>query len=129
MAGPGIGRSGVSNGILYVDMWKGECIQEMKLAGILRYATMRGWNVTVLSEEQSRPAGLAHHLAETSPIGCIVESSAAHRDLPPRLFGDVPVVYLDAGTGLHGGGISKVVHDGEATARAAFRELSSNRPE
>ena len=129
MADPDIGRNGVSAEILYVDMWRGECIQEMKLAGILRYAAMRGWNVTVLSEEQSRPARLARYLAETSPVGCIVECSAAHRDLPPRLFGNVPVVYLDAGTGLYGGGISKVVHDGESAARAAFRELSSNRPE
>ena len=31
--------------ICYLDMWVGERIQEMKLAGIRRFAGMCGWNV------------------------------------------------------------------------------------
>ena len=114
--------------ILYVDMWVGERIQEMKLAGIRRYAAMRGWNVKVLSEDESRPALLSKALLDASPAGCIVEGSGAHTDLPPRIFGKTPVVYLDCARNLYGGRVPKVLADGEATTRMAFRELSSNRP-
>lgn len=114
--------------ILYVDMWKGERVQEMKLAGIRRYAAMRGWDVHVLSEDESRPARLRSFLSDMRPAGVIVEASAAHRDLPPRFFRKIPVVYLDCARSLYGGRMPKVVHDGEATTRMAFRELSSNRP-
>ena len=50
--------------ILYVVMWKGERVQEMKLAGIRRYAAMRGWDVRVLSEDESRPARLRSFLSD-----------------------------------------------------------------
>ena len=114
--------------ILYVDMWVGDHIQGMKLAGIRRYAAMRRWNVKVLSEGESRPALLAKALSGIRPVGCIVEGSGVHADLPPRLFGKTPVVYLDCPGSLYGGRMPNVVHDGEATTRMAFRELSSNRP-
>ena len=114
--------------ILYVDMWKGERIQEMKLAGIRRFAKVHGWDVRVLSEDESRPGRLRSFLSEMRPEGVIVEASAAHTDLPPRFFRKLPVVYLDCARGLYGGRMPKVVHDGEATTRIAFRELSSNRP-
>ena len=117
-----------SNTILYLDMWKGERVQEMKLAGIRRYAAMRGWNVAVLSEDESRPGRLRAFLSDIRPAGVVVEASAAHRDLPPRFFRKLPVVYLDCARSLYGGRMPKVVHDGEATTRIAFRELSSNRP-
>lgn len=120
---------GDSDTILYVDMWKGERIQEMKLAGIRRYAAMRGWNVDVLSEDESRPGRLRPALGRLEPVGVIVEAAAAHRDLPPRFFRKIPVVYLDCARSLYGGCMPKVVHDGEATTRVAFRELSSNRPQ
>ena len=114
--------------ILYADMWKGERVQEMKLAGIRRYAAMRGWSVEVLSEAESRPGRLRSFLSDMMPAGVIVEASAAHTDLPPRFFRNLPVVYLDCARGLYGGRMPKLVHDGEATTRVAFRELSSNRP-
>ena len=114
--------------ILYVDMWVGERIQEMKLAGIRRYAAMRGWDVNVLSEDESRPPLLTKAILDANPAGCIVEGSGAHTDLPPRIFGRTPIVYLDCARNLYGGRVPKVLHDGEATTRMAFRELSSNRP-
>ena len=115
--------------IFYIDMWKGERIQEMKLAGIRRYAKMRGWRVAVLSEVQSRPAALASILAARTPLGFIVEGSAAHRDLPPRFFGKFPVVYLDCARTLYGVRTAKVIHDSAATTELAFHELASNRPQ
>ena len=117
-----------SREILYLDMWVGERIQEMKLAGIRRFAEMRGWNVVVKPERSSRPRHLANLIEKEKPIGCIVECSAGHRDLSPDLFGSIPVVYLDCSRSLFGNRVAKVVHDGKQTVRAAFRELASNLP-
>ena len=114
--------------ILYLDMWVGERIQEMKLAGIRRFAAARGWDIVVKSERSSRPRHLAKLLKNEKPIGCIVECSAGHRDLSPDLFGPIPVVYLDCSRSLFGNHAAKVIHDGKQTVRAAFRELSSNNP-
>ena len=117
-----------SRNILYVDMLMGERIQEMKLAGIRRYANMRDWNIVICSEDESRPELLAKTIAHKQPVGCIVECSAAHADLPPRFFGGLPVVYLDCARNLYGGRMPKVLHNGEATTRMAFRELAANHP-
>ena len=114
--------------VLYLDMWVGERIQEMKLAGIRRFAAMRDWTVVVKSERESRPRNLARLLKRERPIGCIVECSAGRRDLLPELFGDVPVVYLDCSRSMFGNQVAKVVHDGKQTVRTAFRELASNHP-
>lgn len=114
--------------VLYLDMWVGERIQEMKLAGIRRFAEMRDWKVVVKSERSSRPRHLANLLEKEKPIGCIVECSAGHHDLLPELFGDIPVVYLDCSRSAFGSQVAKAVHDGKQTVRAAFRELSSNNP-
>jgi len=114
--------------ILYLDMWIGERIQEMKLAGIRRFAGLRGWNVLPVSEKASRPRSIGRLLDREKPFGCIVECSAGRRDLVPELFGNVPVVYLDCARLTFGKDVAKVVHDGKQTVRAAFRELASNHP-
>jgi len=114
--------------ILYLDMWIGERIQEMKLAGIRRFAHMVGWEVIPVAEAESRPRKLRSLLKHHRPDGVVVECSAVRTDLPPRLFGKVPVVYLDSSRTLYGPGVARVSHDGKATMRAVFRELASNRP-
>jgi len=114
--------------ILYVDMWSGEPVHERKLLGMRRYAAMRGWRIVPVGDCDSRPKRLRTALASPRALGCIVECSAGHRDLPPSVFGRVPVVYLDCAERLYGGRISKVIHDGKATTREAFLELSSNQP-
>ena len=115
--------------ILYVDMWQGERIQEMKLAGIRRYVGVRGWNVEICAERHSRPKTLKKILSRLKPVGCIVEASAAHVDLPPRVFGNIPVVYLDGSRSLYGARVARVVHNGEVTTRVAFQELAANHPQ
>ena len=114
--------------VLYLDMWVGERIQEMKLAGIRRFAAMRDWKIVVKSERSSRPRHLSRILKRENPIGCIVECSAGRHDLSPDLFGDIPVVYLDCSRSLFGSRAAKAIHDGKQTVRAAFRELASNNP-
>jgi len=114
--------------ILYLDMWIGERIQEMKLAGIRRFARMADWDVVPVAEADSRPRKLRALLKRHKPDGVIVECSAARTDLPPRLFGKVPVVYLDSSRTLYGSGVARSVHDYKLTLKTAMRELSSNRP-
>lgn len=115
--------------VLYVDCEAGSRVVAMKLAGVRRYAEAQGWKVVVLMESQSRPARLRRALLRERPIGCIVECSAGHVDLPPRVFGRTPVVYLDGRRTLYGGRVNAVAHDGASTAKAAFRELLSSRPD
>ena len=113
--------------VLYLDMWRGERIQEMKLAGIRRFARMTGWEVVPIDEAESRPHHLKDLLPRHHPVGIIVECSAARTDLPPRLFRGIPVVYLDCSRNLYGR-MTKVVHDTKQTVRTVFRELAANRP-
>ena len=103
-------------------------MQEAKFAGISRYATARGWNAVAVPESDSRPVPLKALLARTRPVGAIVECSVERRDLPPRLFGSIPVVYIDAPPSLYGPSAVRVEADNEAIVRAALRELSCNRP-
>lgn len=114
--------------VLYVDMWKGEWIQELKLSGINRYAHKLAWRIIPISEEMSRPKSLAGVLSRLNPAGCIVECSAAHDDLPPSLFGKIPAVYLDCQPSLYGSKATKIILDNAATVRLAFHELSVNLP-
>ncbi|MGI5869003.1 MAG: substrate-binding domain-containing protein [Kiritimatiellia bacterium] len=114
--------------ILYLDMIVGERIQEMKLAGIRRYAKARGWDVVPVDRRESRPAKILKQLAKHEPIGCIIECSDGREDLPPSRFGDLPVVYLNSARNLYGGAVPRVGIDHKAVARAAFRELSASRP-
>jgi DNA-binding LacI/PurR family transcriptional regulator len=114
--------------VLYLDMWIGERIQEMKLAGIRRFAHMAGWEVIPVGEAESRPSKLKKLLKKHQPDGVIVECSASRKDLPPHRFGSIPVVYLDCSRSLYGPAVARVVHDGKATTRAVFRELAANRP-
>ena len=116
--------------ILYLDTIPGERIQETTLAGIRRYAAVRGWDVVAVPREKSRPAAIPALLTAHKPVaGCVVECSDARRDLPPRLFGKTPVVYLHAAPSFYGGRGMRVNSDNAAIAAAAFNELSVGRPE
>ena len=116
--------------ILYLDTIPGERIQNMTLAGIRRYAAARGWDAVAVPREESRPAAIPALLAARKPVaGCVVECSDGRSDLPPRLFGRVPVVYLHAAPSLYGGRGMRVNADNAAIAAAAFRELSAGRPD
>lgn len=115
--------------ILYLDTVSGEFVQTLKFAGIARYAAARGWEAVAVPERESRPGNLRSIFLKHRPIGCIVECSAGRCDLPPRLFGAMPVVYLDAPPSLYGPRAARVSADNDAVVRAAMRELSASRPD
>ena len=117
--------------ILYLDMVPGDRINEMMLAGIRRYADVRGWCVETVPWDRSSLEDVGKLLAERSPIGCIVGDSTLAAPLPPRVFGKIPAVYVgdDTAAAHKAVRVPRVAIDEEAVARAAFRELSSGQPE
>lgn len=120
--------------ILYLDFPEREDNYLRKLAGIRRYAIAREWEVeTITRRELDRAAVKAICAGDggrPKPIGCIVEAMATFRSiLPPRLFGTVPVVYLDPSRPLPWRGAAVVACDNAAVAAAAYDELSSGMPQ
>lgn len=119
--------------ILYLGVLDGNFVQEMKLAGVRRYAAARGWEVVPVRKTFSTPKRLPALLARYRPVGCIVECFGDATYLRPALLGRIPAVWLDftpetADAGDLGGRPCVSV-DEEAVALAALRELSANRVE
>ena len=115
--------------ILFLNSVPGYGLHEMKLAGVGRYAAVRGWEVVAVSRRESRRSALRSLFAAHKPVaGCIVNNIDDDPPLQPELFGDVPVVYFNPPSSLRSGRAATVVADNAALAGAAFRELSSRRP-
>lgn len=115
--------------ILYLDTVPGDRIYAMKSAGVRRYAAVRGWNAVAVPTDRSRPHRLPALFEAHRPLaGCIVDGSEGYTDLSPRLFGRIPVVYLDFPREIFGRRTVRITTDNAAVARAAFRELSAGRP-
>lgn len=114
--------------VLYIDMVPGEPSQVLKLAGIRRYATLRGWEVACVSRAELRETGVRRVLARHRPVGVVVEGSARQTVCPPRVFGSVPAAYIEYPAAEVSGKAPNVIIDNDAVADAAFRELSVGRP-
>ena len=115
--------------VLYVGAVHGDLIHGMKLAGIRRYAALRGWEAEAVPYAELLSRGLASILAARRHVaGCVVEAASDGVLFPPELFGDVPVVYLHPPQSLRDRRVAFVATDNEAVARAAFREHSARRP-
>ncbi|MBR0056869.1 MAG: substrate-binding domain-containing protein [Kiritimatiellae bacterium] len=115
--------------ILYLDTIPGDGIQQTALAGMRRYAGARGWGVEAVAVAESRPEKLKAVLAGNRPVaGCVVECADGRSDLPPRLFGKIPVAYFHAAPNLYGGRTTRLSTDNAAVAQVAFRELSAAAP-
>lgn len=119
--------------VLYLGVLDGNFVQEMKLAGVRRYAAARGWEVVPVRKALSTPKRLGALLLRYRPVGCIVECFGDATQLRPALFGRIPAVWLDftPDTADAGDPFGRpcVSVDEEAVARAALRELSANRVE
>ena len=104
-------------------------ITNAELTGIRRHATAHGWEVreVALDEKRLAPA-LRAAFCRFRPLGCVVQSGG-RLNPPPRLFGDIPAVYIDPPRDLRRKGVARVAMDNAEIARFAFRELMSGRPE
>ena len=103
-------------------------LRRRRLSGIRRFAKAHGWDVATLSPEEATPEAVRDAIARSHAVGCVVECWMAHYDLPPRVFGSVPVVYFNPPERRKWRGAAKVVCDEAAIARAAFDELSAGLP-
>ena len=118
-----------SSRILYLDARPDRsAIQSRGLAGVRRHARARGWDVQTIWGDETIPAKIPGILRSLRPLGCVVADYRGDGLLPPRLFGDVPVVYLDSPGRVRWRGAASVVCDNAAVARAAFRELAAGLP-
>lgn len=108
-------------------MVPGNLGHELKLAGIGRYCATRGWDVEAVERKSFSTAALPEILRKRRPVGCVVEGINNEDIPPPRLFGKVPVSYLECPPEVAGDAPDILVDD-DAIAREALRELSAGRP-
>ena len=114
--------------VLYLHTIALDSCQQAKLAGMRRYAVARGWQVEALRREASRAAMIPRILERLRPAGCIVEGAGRWDDLPPALFGQTPVIYVDVLDEAVCGSSPRIILDPDLVARAAMRELSTLEP-
>ena len=103
-------------------------LRRRRLSGIRRCANAHGWKVATLSPEKATPDAVRAAIARFHAIGCIVECWLAQGDLPPRLFGSLPVVFFNPPERREWRGVATVPCDEAAVAQAAFGELSAGLP-
>ena len=93
-----------------------------KLDGIRSMAREYGWNLQVVGPAKSAKT-VVNILRLWNPDGCIVSCGSGMNDIPSKLFGTTPIVYLDRPRTCLTSDDSYVVHDSQATTQIAMREL------
>ena len=100
-----------------------------KLAGIRRYAAGRGWEVVPVSSVGLPYGDIPAILGRLAPDGVIVGCNGGNYFPPKRLFGSIPVVYLDLPARIPGATACSIVSiDDEAVVRTAMKELGAWHP-
>ena len=110
--------------ILYIEASTRSEPERLKIAGVNRYAGTRRWNVQLVYHTGTKPS-VKRILREMKPIGVIMESCDGTSSFPPKLFGNLPVVYLDANPRAYGGNVPAVIHASEDTSRLAMKEFAA----
>ena len=114
--------------ILYLERYDDADNHRRKLAGVMRFARTRKWEVEAVPTARWSPAGLPALLRRLRPVGCVVECLDAAGMPSPACFGRTPAVWLDPPEKLRWRGAPTVVCDNAAVARFAFRELAAGLP-
>ena len=94
----------------------------LKLVGAYRFAREHDWFVQVV-ESGVKAGDVRRLLARWNPVGCLVDRALAKGAAPDRLFGDIPIVYLDQREAGRRSRHPCLVHDSAAEARLAGAEL------
>lgn len=100
----------------------------MMLAGARRYASIRGWRIDFLPWKEAVSAQRGGSGAVEKPLGFIVECGDGPGNLPTRIYGGAPAVFVNCTGTPRGKRFARIPVDNEAIGRAAFRELSLLRP-
>lgn len=114
--------------VLYVDVLADHPVQNRKLAGVRRYAALRGWDVLCVTRREMDRTKVGDLLEKHRPVGVVVEGSGRRNAFPPHLFGRMPVSYVEYPAAETAGRAPNVSIDDDAIADVAFRELSLGRP-
>lgn len=114
--------------VLYLDVAPNDVSQEMKLAGIRRYAGLRGWEVIVVPRADVERDGVETVLARCRPAGAIVEGSGKVDCHSLDAFGSLPVALMEYPRSIAKDKVPNVTIDDDAIADTAFRELSFGLP-
>ena len=93
-----------------------------KLAGAFRFAQEQGWLLQVV-ERNSSPREIRRTLQTWKPIGCLVDRAMSTGKAPDKVFGAIPVVYLDQNPAHHSRKFPCILHDSAATARLGAEAL------
>ena len=122
-------RPQIRPAILYVGYDRNYALlRRRRLAGIRRCAKAQGWDVSTLPPLEATPEMVCKELSRLHPVGCIVECWLAQFDLPPKLFGAVPVVYFNPPERREWRGAASMECDEAAVGQAAFEELAASQP-
>ena len=109
--------------ILYFQS-AGKVSARQKLEGVYAYGREHEWNVQVI-EPGVTERKAAELVKFWEPHGVIVECGSEQNHFNPRIFGKVPVVFLDRNPKTIRTAAPCVTHDSVATAKVAARELLS----
>ena len=115
--------------ILYFVNHPRDGVNHAALAGVRRYASARDWNVEVCLWKDALAEGF-HSIwhPRSHPLGSIVECSDLPADLPMRVYGNAPAVFLNCSSAPRGRRFARIDLDDAAVARTAFRELAASHP-
>ncbi len=113
--------------LLYLSMIADVPSHRRKLAGIVRYCAVRGWQAVPVPRAESTPDAVPGLLRRFRPVGCVVEGVGRHADLPPGLFRGVPVSYIAYPRSM-AGRHPNFHFDSEVIVETALRELSLGKP-
>ena len=117
-----------SSVILYVGMRPEWDVNRKRLAGIVRFATPRGFRVETLMATECTMESTRAAIARLRPLGVVAECHG-DRFLPrDSWLGRVPAVFFNPPPGREWAGVRRVVCDEAAVARMAFDELSAGNP-
>ncbi len=114
--------------ILFLDYRPKHPGSMRKLDGVRRFFRTRSWDVVPVPVGEMCPETIPALLRRHRPAGCIVDCAEQTPGISKRLFGNVPVVYLDPPEPVRWRGAMVVECDNEAVARLAFEELSKGLP-
>jgi len=117
-----------SSVILYVGMRPEWDVNRKRLAGIVRFATPRGFRVETLMATECTMESTHAAITRLRPLGVVAECHG-DRFLPrDSWLGRVPAVFFNPPPGREWAGVRRVVCDEAAVARMAFDELSAGNP-
>ena len=115
--------------ILYIVRNLRDAVHGAALAGVRRYVSARGWDVEVCLWKKALTDDFPSiWRTQSPPLGCVVECSDLPADLPLRVYGKAPAVFLNCSETPHGQRFARMDLDDDAVARTAFRELAASHP-